>query len=442
MAGYRPGAMVWTPWGDAASLRERKLAPGSKLPAEEVARNQRERLFGALIATVAEKGYEATTVADLERLSGVSRAAFYKQFPDKEACLLAAVEAMTGPTLATIARADGYPPGEERAREVFDAFISLLVEQAAAARLCFVEIYAAGSAALVPVERATDAFESFVAGTLTEMPGRAEMPREIVRGMVGGLQKVIHTRLYRREEEQLLELVPQLWEWGLSYVPPPEPLRPRRRYGPTAAPGGRDDHEPAERLLRALAEVVAEKGYSKTTIANIVERAATSQRTFYEHFAGRGEAMLASLDRGSAQMLAAILPAFRRAPDWPTAVRYSFEAMFGFAAREPEYTLLGVVGVYAAGKQALERRDNVMHGLEALLAPGFELAPDTPAIAAEAIGGAIYTLIYDQLRSGGTERILPELTPSATYIALCPFLGPKEACAVANGSAPLQRHDP
>jgi hypothetical protein len=39
-------------------------------------------------------------------------------------------------------------------------------------------------------------------------------------------------------------------------------------------------------------------------------------------------------------------------------------------------------GVYAAGPRALEARDNIMTGLEGLLAPGYELAPGTPPVAA------------------------------------------------------------
>jgi hypothetical protein len=68
--------MVLTPWGDSSELRERML-PGRGTPPEEAERNQRERLFAAIVATVAEKGYEATTVADLVKLSGVSGSAFY-----------------------------------------------------------------------------------------------------------------------------------------------------------------------------------------------------------------------------------------------------------------------------------------------------------------------------------------------------------------------------
>jgi hypothetical protein len=75
-----PGATVGTPWGQASELRKRKLHPGSGTPRSDVIRNQRERLFGATVAVVSEKGYEATTVADVIELSGVSRSDFYKHF--------------------------------------------------------------------------------------------------------------------------------------------------------------------------------------------------------------------------------------------------------------------------------------------------------------------------------------------------------------------------
>ena len=40
------------------------------------------------MASVAERGYAASTVADLVALSGVSRGDFYKHFANKEECFL------------------------------------------------------------------------------------------------------------------------------------------------------------------------------------------------------------------------------------------------------------------------------------------------------------------------------------------------------------------
>ena len=326
MASYGPVAMVTTPWGDAGTLRDRKLQPGRRLPPEEVARNQQERLFAALVAVVADKGYEATRVEDLLELSGVSRSAFYAHFSDKEECLLAALNAFVGPTVGAIFADGGPPPDELRARQAFDAFINLIVEQAAAARMCLVEIYAAGPRAIEEIDRTTDSVQAFLSATLEQVPGRKGMPPEIVRAMVGGVRKVIHSRLYRHEEEELIELIPQMWDWFAVYEPPPEPLRrPRNRAAQDGGPA--NGYDPAERILRALAAVVAEKGYPAMTIGDIAARASISLSTFYANFADKEEAMLAAVDSGSSQMLATTLPAFRRAPDWPHAVRGAFGAM-------------------------------------------------------------------------------------------------------------------
>lgn len=424
--------MVTTPWGDAGTLRDRKLQPGRRLPPEEVARNQQERLFAALVAVVADKGYEATRVEDLLELSGVSRSAFYAHFKDKEECLLAALRAFVGPTVGGIfGDGEGPPPDELRARQAFDAFIHLIVEQAAAARMCLVEIYAAGPRAIEEIDRTTDEVQAFLSATLEGVPTRRGMPPEIVRAMVAGVRKVLHSRLYRHEEEELIELIPQMWDWFASYEPPPEPLR-RPRSRATGNGSTANGYDPAERILRALAAVVAEKGYPSMTIGDIASRASISLSTFYANFADKEEAMLAAVDSGSSQMLATTLPAFRRAPDWPHAVRGAFGAMFAFCAAEPEYTTLGAVDVYAAGRRALEQRDEVMRSMEALLVPGYERKPDASPIAAEAIGGAIYGMIYDQVKRGGAES-MQEVAPLAAYVTLAPFVGAEEAVAIANG---------
>lgn len=426
--------MVQTPWGDASHLRDRKLPPGRGTPREEAERNQRERLFAAMVATVDEKGYEATTVADLVRLSGVSRSAFYQHFDDKQACFLAAVEAVIGPALSRIGSDESAPPGKERARQALGSVIELILSQPAAAKMCIVEVYGAGPEGGKLVDRMMEAATDVAADLLMQVPERRGMPRELVRSIVGGIQKVIHKRLYRGQEEELRELVPQLWDWIFSYPVPPGPLKATRRRIVKALPFEERQRlaNPPERILRALAAVVADKGYPDTTVAEVVERASTSQRTFYEHFKNKEDAIVAALDSGSAHMLAAALPAFRRAPDWPHAVHDTQEAMFCFGAEEPEYARLGGVEMYAAGKRALDQREIVTEGMEGLLAPGYELKPDTPPIAAEAIGGSLYSLLYDHVNQKGPET-LPDLVPTLVYVTLAPFLDAEEAYEVAIG---------
>ena len=429
--GYRAAAMVLTPWGDSSELRGRMLRPGRGTPPEEAERNQRERLFAAMVATVADKGYEATTVADLVKLSGVSRSAFYRHFEDKQACFLAAIESLVEPALSMVG-GDGPAADPEAGRRAFEELIEAIARQEAAAKMCFVEIYAAGPAGVALVDRTMDAFEELVGGLLERTPGHAGTPSWLVRTIIGGVQKVIHKRLYRDQAEELPGLAPELWQWVFSCPPPPGPLKASRRRAPRTLSfeERQASANPPERILRALAAVIAEKGYPEATVAEAVERARTSQRTFYEHFANKEDATVAALDSGSAQMLAAALPAFRRATDWQQAVRGTQEEMFTFGIGEPEYARLGAVEMYAAGKRALEQREVVTEGMEGLLAPGYELKPDTLPIASEAIGGALYALFYDHVKQKGPER-LAEMVPLANYVTLAPFLGAEEAFAVA-----------
>ncbi len=421
-----------TPWGEAESLRARKLKPGPSQSRPETERNQRERLFAALVATVAERGYEGTTVAHLVDRSGVARSSFYEHFEDKQGCFLAALDAMIGPPLEQLAVESGGM-SEADGRGAFGALVESVVAQPAAAEMCLVETYAAGPRATAMLDRLLDALTAALAGVLDREPDRRDLPPEIVRAVVGGAQQIIRARLLRQEEAVLLELTPGIWEWMLCIPPPPGPLS-SDRLTLRARPFENRQRavQPTERVLRAMAAEVSERGYADVTVAEIVERARTSQRTFYESFADKGSALVAAIDSGSAQLLAAVLPAFRAAADWPRAVRSTLEAMFRFAAEEPEYARLGAVEVYAAGRRALEQRARVAETTEELLAPGYALAPHVSPLVAEGIGGAVLALLYDFVKERGPERLL-ELVPTATYVTLAPYLGAEEAYATALG---------
>src|SRR3954453_20112725 len=72
------------------------------LPREFITQNQRERIITALVDTVAERGYNATTVANITKAASVSRRTFYEHFSDKEACFLAAYDMVADPIRASM----------------------------------------------------------------------------------------------------------------------------------------------------------------------------------------------------------------------------------------------------------------------------------------------------------------------------------------------------
>ncbi|HEX2071762.1 MAG TPA: TetR/AcrR family transcriptional regulator [Thermoleophilaceae bacterium] len=424
--------MTTTPWGDATQLRARRLRPGPGANPAEVSRNQRERMYAAMVAAVAENGYEGTRVADVVKLSGVSRSAFYKHFEDKLDCFLATLDELAQMAASDLAKHyDEALPGEERLRTVADAFLDLVLEQPAAAQLCLVEVYAAGPAAVERLDRAVAAVEAAVSRAFDESPKRKGMPRDVVRAIVGGIRKTVHTRVRRGEQAELIEQLPQLLDWGLSYETPPERLRrPRRRPDRGAAP--LPDHSvPRERLVTAITETIAERGYPETTIIEIADRASASLSTFYGNFENKEEALLAALEREREQSLAAAGAAYESAPDWPSGVQAGIDALFGFFAAEPAAASVAIVDAFTAGPEGLESGDQTIWAFHVFLAPGHELVRGTTPLVSEAIGNAVYSLVYGQIRAGRVAR-MRELMPVATFVALAPFTGAAQACAVAN----------
>lgn len=433
MAGYGPTEMVQTPWGRADQLRDRMLRPGPGMPREDVARSQRERLFAATVACVASKGYEATTVADLLELSGVSRSAFYEHFRDKEDCVLATFEALVSMSVELV-RDELSKEGTmaERARGALDLLFETIVRQEAAASLCFCDIYALGEPGRLAVEAAMDKATATVGETIAEIRGE-ELPASMVAGLVGGAQIFIQTHLRRREVESLPGYADDLQELALYYEPPSVPLRlAGRRPRPTSGPPPFVAYSQAERIIRALAAAAGERGYPAVTVAEIAARASISQATFYSHFADKHAALVAAIDSAGSQMLGVAMPAARRAPDWPNAIRAAVGGLCAFYAAEPDLARLATVEVYAAGPVALEHRDRRFEAFMALVEPGFAAAPGTKQIVGDMVLGAVWTLVYRQIVNGGPEG-LPQVAPVASYMMLAPFLGAEEAVKVSNG---------
>jgi len=424
--------MTTTPWGDATQLRARRLRPGPGADPVAVTRNQRERMYAAMVAAVSANSYEATRVADVVKLSGVSRSAFYKHFDDKLDCFLATLDELV--VLAYRRLADAYDvdqPWEERLRGVADALLDLLLEQPAAARMCLVEVYAAGPQAVQRLDSAIFAAEGALADAFEESPERAGMPRDVVRAIAGGVLKTVHTRLRRGQEAELIHELPQLIDWALSYRAPSGKLRrPRRQPDRGAAPTP-DPSIAYERLVTAIAETIAERGYPDTTIIEIADRASASLSTFYGNFENKEAALLAALERERDQSLAVFRAAYEAAPDWPLAMRAGIDALFGFLAAEPAAASVAVVDVFTAGPDALEAGDQTLQAFQTFLQPGLELAPDRPRLVAEVVGNATYALIYGHIRQDRVQR-LRELTPTATFVQLAPFIGTAAACAAAN----------
>jgi AcrR family transcriptional regulator len=422
---------VATPWGSSDSLRERRLRPARGTPAAEVERNQRERLFAALVACLERKGYAATTVADLAAVSGVSSRTFYDLFGDKARCLRETIEAIV--SMAAVERVISVDaPLEDWLGQCYQAFATALVDQPAAAKVCLSEVRVAGGPALEPLNAVVARFERELAGRLEADPERRGMPPQVISARLGGVLEIARARLRSGREGELAGLGEELVSLLVADRPPPEPLRlgvrPRRAEPESlAAPGH------AERAIRAFAVLVAERGFAATTVADVVKRASMSASTFYANLHGKEDLMMAAIDTTCAQAVAAVVPAFSRDVEWPEAVRAAYGALFDFLASRPALGRLVTVDVYAAGEAALVRRNEGLEPLRALFEINTSEWVSMPPAVYEVLGTGVQQLLYKTVSQSGVEA-LPGLAPICTYLTLSPFIGVDAACTVANGA--------
>jgi AcrR family transcriptional regulator len=179
-----------------------------RLPAEVIARSQRERLLEAAVRVVAEKGYGRTTVADLTREAGISRTTFYAMYEDKEACFLAAYDNLADALVKRIASAyEGEEPWPERARAGLSVLLEALAEEPALARLALVDVGAAGPAAQrryrAALQRLTPLFDE---GRDFAPAGRS-LPANTSRMAIGAVVGLISDELAEGRAEYLRSLL-------------------------------------------------------------------------------------------------------------------------------------------------------------------------------------------------------------------------------------------
>jgi AcrR family transcriptional regulator len=92
----------------------------------------RERLIAAMAASIEEKGFRDTTVADVVRIARTSRRNFYEHFADRDACFLALFDATNDAMMQQITGA--VHPDQPLDRQVdgaVDAYIGNVAAQPA-----------------------------------------------------------------------------------------------------------------------------------------------------------------------------------------------------------------------------------------------------------------------------------------------------------------------
>ncbi len=82
------------------------------------------RLLEAMATSVDERGFKATTVADVVRIARTSRRTFYEHFAGRDDCFLALLARVNGELIAHITAAvDRSLPWRDQVRQAIEAWI-------------------------------------------------------------------------------------------------------------------------------------------------------------------------------------------------------------------------------------------------------------------------------------------------------------------------------
>lgn len=207
------------------SATPRRLPRGRHaLAPEEVERDQRERLLAAVPGVVAERSYEATSVADIVKRAAVSRNAFYKSFRDKQDCVAVAHEVGHERLFEVLAiPCEEGATVEDRVERSLAAALDALASDPDIARLLFVEAPSAGEKIALRYHEWLQRYGSLLRAAAPDASPLSSPAPEVEGVIVGGIASRIASEVLRGRGQQLRDLTAPLVEYVLAFYRPSEP---------------------------------------------------------------------------------------------------------------------------------------------------------------------------------------------------------------------------
>ncbi|HEX3712522.1 MAG TPA: TetR/AcrR family transcriptional regulator [Trebonia sp.] len=201
-----------------------------------------------------------------------------------------------------------------------------------------------------------------------------------------------------------------------------------------------------ERLLRAIVAAVAQKGYPRVTVADIVHRAKVSRAAFYLHFRSREECFMAATRQGGQLLFGHVIEAVRAMPDGASdeeTLRTGCRAFLRFLADEPAFARVFYIDMPAAGPDAVDWLQAATYRFAEINAKWHRRArgrhPDWPAVpeeAYQALAGGTAELVRSYV-SADKASALPGLEDTLVAFHLAVMAGRRWPAAESGQEKPL-----
>lgn len=399
-----------------------------------VARNQRVRMYGAMIESVARKGYAKTSVADVIALAGVSRRAFYEHFDNKEACFIATHNIAARRTSKALLHGWESERGwANRLHSSCRAVLTDIERHPKSSHLVMVDVLSLGRKAYDCVRAYNALFERSVVTGFVLSPDGAMCSPVAPRAIVGGVRQVLRSRIDTTRWKRIPGLTDELLDWIACCR---SPAVERLGSLPTQAPLPREQATRLPRFLvgeskraaamRATIELTLEHGFEELTDPQIAHCAGMTTEAFHKQFRTKEQALFAVVDEFAAELRTAVLRAASQGSSWTEGVRLGMAGYIDYIARHPGVSRIAFVEIFGAGPGMASRFTLASEAFTNFLADTGATPQRAPTVALEALTGALWSVVGSSVASGRL-RYLPATLDHLAFTVLAPYTGPRAA---------------
>ncbi len=188
------------------------------------------------------------------------------------------------------------------------------------------------------------------------------------------------------------------------------------------------------RLLVEMTNIVGEKGWSDTTVADVVRAAKVSRGTFYALFSSKEECLIEGYRYGVDVLMGHIDEAVRATPgDWRVKLRAGMRSYLVSLSTRPMFARAHLIELPLAGERAQFERDATLRRFAERFRRSFEAGvaehPELTVPSADALfllTAGVDQLVSVWLREGRVDE-LPALEETLSLSTIAAFLGTRAA---------------
>ncbi len=179
------------------------------------------------------------------------------------------------------------------------------------------------------------------------------------------------------------------------------------------------------RMMGAALQSIDESGYARFTVAQVIEKAKVSRKTFYDVFEDRGDCFIALLEQALGRAEAQVESAAAAERGWRERMRVGLATILELVDSEPALARLCVVDALAAGEKAMERRERALQRLRKAVEEGQaerDGRREPPGVTAEGVVGAVFAVLHTRLLQRAEQPYVGLLGQLMSIVVL-PYLG-------------------